>query len=90
MSASIHNPKHRDEIVRIMQEALDVSPQARLYVTWVCPACGEKAACDEPNTFFDGGFTHTERQDGSACGETYHGENGYGLLAIFTGKGKGT
>lgn len=50
---------------------------AQIFIKWTCPKCGERVISDDPMRIaqtgqleWRPGYQHTEREDGSPCGET--------------------
>jgi len=51
------------------------------FIKWTCEKCGERIACETPNTFFEQGYIHRD------CGYTSF-PKGYGLVVMKGFKNK--
>ena len=71
-------------IIEKIEAVLRKYPRAQTYIKWTCPACGERATDDQPHRVALGGYTHTEKADGSPCGATYTGRL-YGIRLVLPG-----
>lgn len=72
-----------EDILNLMEKV--VAQGGLAYIKWTCPKCGERVTSDQANCFYMQGYKHTEKDDGTPCGETYRGTM-FGLRALFSTK----